>query len=70
MATYEVHMSVVYTTRDCMMVLLFICYYILKIQILKRQLSRQFEMKDLGAIKKILGMEIRKDKKVGKLYLS
>ena len=27
-------------------------------------------MKDLGATKKILGMEILRDRKVGKLYLS
>ncbi|KAJ4976637.1 hypothetical protein NE237_001743 [Protea cynaroides] len=40
------------------------------IQVLKRQLSDEFEMKDLGAAKKILGMEIRTDRKVGKLYLS
>ncbi|KAJ4971061.1 hypothetical protein NE237_004160 [Protea cynaroides] len=39
------------------------------IQVLKRQLSDEFEMKDLGAAKKILGMEIRRDRKVGKLYL-
>jgi len=28
---------------------------------LKTQLSREFEMKDLGARKKILGMEIQRD---------
>jgi len=43
---------------------------ICEIQILKRQLSREFEMKDLAATKKILGMEIRRDKQVGKFYLS
>lgn len=39
---------------------------------LKSQLSREFEMKDLGAAKKILGMEmeILRDRKAGKLYLS
>jgi len=37
---------------------------------LKSQLSRESEMKDLGAAKKILGMEIRRDQKAGKLYLS
>jgi len=37
---------------------------------LKSQLSREFEMKDLGAAKKILGMEIQRDRKAGKLYLS
>ena len=36
---------------------------------LKAQLSVEFEMKDLGAAKKILGMEIHRDKIVGKLYL-
>ena len=34
---------------------------------LKSQLSEEFEMKDLGAEKKILGMEIRRDRKAGKL---
>jgi len=37
---------------------------------LKSQLSREFKMKDLGAPKKILGMEIWRDWKEGKLYLS
>ena len=37
---------------------------------LKAQLSKEFEMKDLGAAKKILGMEIIRDRKAGKLYLS
>ena len=37
---------------------------------LKAQLSGEFEMKDLGAAKKILGMEIRRDRKAGKLSLS
>ncbi|KAJ4981469.1 hypothetical protein NE237_032306 [Protea cynaroides] len=40
------------------------------IQVLKTQLSDEFEMKDLGATKKILGMEIQRDRKVEKLYLS
>ena len=37
---------------------------------LKAQLSRTFEMKDLGAAKHILGMEIHRDRKNGKLWLS
>ncbi|CAH9096877.1 unnamed protein product [Cuscuta epithymum] len=37
---------------------------------LKSQLSNEFEMKDLGAAKKILGMEIHRDRQAGKLYLS
>ena len=37
---------------------------------LKSQLSEEFEIKDLGAAKKILGMEIQRDRKAGKLYLS
>ena len=37
---------------------------------LKAQLSRTFDMKDLGAAKHILGMEIHRDKKNGKLWLS
>ncbi|KAK3128943.1 hypothetical protein QOZ80_6BG0468570 [Eleusine coracana subsp. coracana] len=37
---------------------------------LKAQLSNEFEMKDLGATKKILGMEIIRERQSGKLYLS
>lgn len=37
---------------------------------LKAQLSGEFDMKYLWLAKKILSMEIRKDKKEGKLYLS
>ena len=37
---------------------------------LKEQLSSEFEMKDLGATRKILGMEIKRDRKAGKLWLS
>eukprot|EP00253_Pinus_taeda_P026977 PITA_26977 len=35
---------------------------------LKAQLSRMFDMKDFGAAKHILGMEIHRDKKKGDLY--
>jgi hypothetical protein len=37
---------------------------------LKAQLARTFDMKDLGATKQILGMEIHRDGKIGKLWLS
>jgi hypothetical protein len=37
---------------------------------LKAQLSSEFEMKDLGAAKTILGMEITRDMKSGLLFLS
>ena len=40
-----------------------------EIRKVKVQLNKEFEMKDLGATKKILGMEILRDRKVGKLYL-
>lgn len=40
-----------------------------KINRLKKQLSGEFEMKDLGGAKKILGMEIRHDRLAGKLCL-
>ncbi|WVZ54780.1 hypothetical protein U9M48_005529 [Paspalum notatum var. saurae] len=36
---------------------------------LKAQLNKEFEMKDLGEAKKILGMEIIRDRKSGLLYL-
>jgi len=37
---------------------------------LKAQLSKEFVMKDLGEAKKILGMEINKDRERGELWLS
>lgn len=37
---------------------------------LKRQLSKQFEIKDFGAIKQIIGMRIVKDRANGILNLS
>ncbi|KAM3231906.1 hypothetical protein P3S67_009118 [Capsicum chacoense] len=40
------------------------------IEKLKSQLNNDFEMKDLGAAKKILGMEICRERQAGKLYLS
>src|SRR5680860_512667 len=41
-----------------------------EITMLKRQLSSEFEMKDLGPAKKILGMEISRDRKSRLLFLS
>ncbi|CAD6252655.1 unnamed protein product [Miscanthus lutarioriparius] len=41
-----------------------------EISTLKKLLSNEFEMKDLGATKKILGMEITRDKNSGLLFLS
>ena len=40
------------------------------IQKLKRELSKTFDMKDLGSAKRILGMEILRDRKTCKLWLS
>jgi len=40
-----------------------------EIQKLKSLLCSEFEMKDMGAIKKILGMEIRRDHAHNKLFL-
>ena len=37
---------------------------------MKYELSREFEMKDLGAVKRILGIEIKQDRKRKLLYLS
>ncbi|KAF2321259.1 hypothetical protein GH714_037815 [Hevea brasiliensis] len=37
---------------------------------MKKQLSDEFEMKDLSAAKKILRMEITRNKSIGKLFLS
>ena len=40
------------------------------IDTLKRDLSSEFEMKDLGEAKKVLGMEITRDRRVGKVSLT
>ena len=37
---------------------------------LKAQLAKAFDMKDLGAEKQILGIEIHRDREHGKLWLS
>ena len=41
-----------------------------EIEKLKTQLNQEFEMKDLGEAKKILGMEICRDRARGKVSLS
>src|SRR4051812_31695918 len=41
-----------------------------EITTLKAQLSSEFEIKDLGPAKKILGMEIKRDRKSSLLFLS
>ena len=41
-----------------------------EISMLKAQLARTFDMKDLGAANQILGMQIHRDRKNGKLWLS
>ncbi|KAH9741104.1 Integrase catalytic domain-containing protein [Citrus sinensis] len=41
-----------------------------EIERLKKQLASEFEMKDLGDAKRILGMEIRRDKKNGSVWLT
>ena len=37
---------------------------------LKKDLSSEFEMKDLSEVKKVLGMEINRDQKSDKVYLT
>lgn len=41
-----------------------------EIEILKTQLSKKFEMKDLGEAKKILGMEISRNRKLERLCVT
>ena len=40
------------------------------VQKFKAQLKKEFDMKDLGETKKILGMEITRDRGSGRLWLS
>ncbi|VVA37248.1 PREDICTED: Retrovirus-related Pol poly from transposon, partial [Prunus dulcis] len=37
---------------------------------LKKMLSEEFDMKDLGAAQKILSMEIQRDKTAGRIWIS
>lgn len=50
--------------------MLIACKNISEIKKLKAKLNAKFEMKDLGAAKKILGMEIYRDRKASTLFLS
>ena len=40
------------------------------IDALKRDLSSEFEMKDLGEARKVLGMEITRDRRIGRVSLT
>ena len=66
-----------YVTSDCLIYLLLyvddilIAYKnLIEIHKIKQMLGSEFEMKDLGSAKKILGMEITRDRSLGKLYLT
>ena len=50
--------------------MLIACKSMGEIRKLKSQLSAEFEMKDMGAAKKILGMKIRRERKERQIYLS
>jgi hypothetical protein len=50
--------------------MLIVAKSIVEVNKLKVLLSREFDMKDLGTAKKILGMEIRRDKNAKRLWLS
>ena len=50
--------------------MLIACNDMSKINELKSPLGKEFYMKDPGAATKMLSMGIRRDKKVGKLWLS
>ncbi|KAI5335062.1 hypothetical protein L3X38_025195 [Prunus dulcis] len=66
------------TSRDRKIILLLLyvddmlitCQDMSKVRELKILLGKEFDMKDIGPAQKILGMEIRKDRDVGKLWLS
>jgi hypothetical protein len=50
--------------------MLIVCHDTSKIDRLKKELSKSFNMKDLGPTKQILGMKISCDRKKEKLWLS
>ena len=41
-----------------------------EISMLKTQLAKEFEMKDLGVARKILGIEIHRERHLGRLFLT
>ena len=61
------HMIILVLYVDDMLIA---CRDMSKIKELKRMLNSEFDMKDLGAAKRILGMEIRRERDNGRLYLS
>ena len=50
--------------------MLIVAKSMIEVNKLKYLLSKEFDMKDLGATKKILGMEIHMDRALGRLWLS
>ena len=48
--------------------MLLACKEMSQIKLLKDQLKKEFEMKELGPARKILGMEIYRDKSKRKLF--
>ncbi|CAL2225289.1 unnamed protein product [Prunus armeniaca] len=67
--------SHVFKDRTIILLLLYVddmliaCQDMSKVQELKSLLEKEFDMKDLGPVQKILGMEIRKDRNLVKLWL-
>ena len=47
--------------------MLIACQDMSRIQKLKTQLNKEFDMKDLGVAQKIIGMQIKRDRVVGKI---
>lgn len=40
------------------------------IQALKKKLSSEFEMKDMGAVKRVLGIDIQRDRRQGTIFMT
>ena len=79
MAFKDLNMIVVFTLRllmDHLYLLLYVDDMLIstksreQITALKKLLNSEFDMKDLGAAKKILDMEITRDRNSGLLFLS
>lgn len=45
-------------------------FYVSKINTIKQKLKFEFEMKDIGPAKRILGLEIRRERIKNKLFLT
>lgn len=78
MVTFSTSLTIVFSQSNCHLVPTYICCYMLmtcsfsaknEINHMKALLKNEFHMKDFGATKKIIGMEIQRDRRIGRLSI-